>query len=339
MAVCVVVLALGFMLQKGMPEGFPVAQNKSNPQKTVQLISEIHSRGPVRINEIMSSNGGVLVDADGNTPDWIEIANVGSGAVDLKDYVLARNAKAGNVFQFPQVVLQPGECALVYADSTLPQEGDKELHAPFKVSSTGDVMMLFNPSEAAVDTVNVPPLAENAVYARADANTWQVSGQPTPGLMNTEENYRALTTVTGTSEVQIVELMASTTRYAPDENGVCHDYLILRGSAGSDTDIGGWYLSDTPGMPRMWRFPQGTVIPAGGTLLVHCSGLDRISDPAHLHTNFKLSSEGEQVTLSSASGQPKDQVSYDLLRSDAAYVRQADGSWAAGQPSAPASAQ
>ena len=114
---------------------------------------------------------------------------------------------------------------------------------------------------------------------------------------------------------------------------------MLCGSAGSDTDIGGWYLSDTPGMPRMWRFPQGTVIPAGGTLLVHCSGLDRISDPAHLHTNFKLSSEGEQVTLSSASGQPKDQVSYDLLRTDAAYVRQADGSWAVGQPSAPASAQ
>ena len=52
---------------------------------------------------------------------------------------------------------------------------------------------------------------------------------------------------------------------------------------------------------------------------MHCSGLNRTDNTAHLHTNFKLSSEGEQVMLSNASGQPMDLVSFDLLKTDTAY--------------------
>ena len=73
------------------------------------------------------------------------------------------------------------------------------------------------------------------------------------------------------------------------------------------------------------------------------SGTAKITARTHNGLKVKLTVKvvkaPSRVTLSSASGQPKDQVSYDLLKTDAAYVRQADGSWAAGQPSAPASAQ
>jgi len=153
--------------------------------------------------------------------------------------------------------------------------------------------------------------------------------------MNTDENYRELTTVSGDSPVQLVEVMASSGTYAPDENGVCQDYVMLRNATGGDQDIGGWYLSDTPQLPRMWRFPEGTVIPAGGTLVVHCSGMNRTEDPAHLHTSFKLSSEGEQVILADDTGRPRDMASFDLLRTDMAIVRGEDGSWAIGTPTAP----
>ncbi|MBR0367274.1 MAG: lamin tail domain-containing protein [Clostridia bacterium] len=331
---CALILLVGVFMQLWMPDGFVLIKNQDASPRKTQMISEIHSAGPVRINEIMTSNGGVITDRDGNSPDWVEIANVSNSAINMKGYVLARNAKAGNVFIFPDMVLQPGECAIVFADSHLSEEAGGELHAPFRLSASGDVLMLFNQADVAVDTVNIPALKENAVYARVGKDQWQVSEAATPGALNTEENYRAMTSVSGDSPVQIVEVMSSSATYAPDENGVCHDYVILRNASGSDQDIGGWYLSDTQQLPRMWRIPDGTRIPSGGTLLIHCSGLNRAEDVAHLHTNFKLSSEGEQVMLSDAAGKPMDLVTFDLLKTDTAIVRGADGGWSAGAPTA-----
>lgn len=334
LGVCAVILIVGVLLQLMMPDGFVLVKDTSASPRKTQMVSEIHSGGPVRINEIMTANGGVVTDNDGNSPDWVEIANVSSGPVSLEGYVLARNAKAGNVFIFPNMTLQGGECVVVFADSHLSEEAGGELHAPFRLSSTGDVLMLFNQADVAVDTVNIPALPENAVYARMGKDQWEISEAPTPGQMNTEENYRAMTSVSGDTPVQVAELMSSSATYAPDENGVCHDYVMLKNVTGADQDIGGWYLSDTQQLPRMWRFPDGVSIPAGGTLTVHCSGLNRTEDSSHLHTNFKLSSEGEQVVLSNASGQPMDMVTFDLLKTDTALVRGADGNWSVGAPTA-----
>ena len=332
--VCALILLAGVLMQLWMPDGFAlITETEASPRKT-QMISEIHSGGPVRINEIMTSNGGVITDSEGKSPDWVEIANVSNSPFNMKDYVLARNAKAGNVFIFPDMTLQPGECAVIFADSRLSETAGEELHAPFRLSASGDVLMLFNQADVAVDTVNIPALQENAVYARMGKDAWEISDTPTPGAMNTEESYRAMTSVSGDSPVQIVELMSSSASYAPDENGVCHDYVILKNVTGSDQSIGGWYLSDSQQLPRMWRIPDGVSLPAGGTLTVHCSGLNRSEDFSHLHTNFKLSSEGEQVMLSNASGQPMDLVSFDLLKTDVALVRGADGGWSAGTPTA-----
>ena len=337
--VCAAIILAGVVLQCAMPDGFPLITSQAKSPRTTQMITEIHSRGPVRINEIMTSNGGVLTDASGDAPDWVEVANVSHSPVNLKGYVLARNAKAGNVFVFPDTTLPPEGCVIVYADSHLQAEAGEELHAPFRLSAAGDVLMLFNQADVAVDTVNIPALAENTVYARRGVDAWEITDACTPGALNTEENYRAMTSVSGDSDVQIAEVMSSSSRFGPDENGVCHDYVLLRTASGAGADLSGWYLSDTPQLPRKWRFPDGASIPAGGTLLVHCSGLNRTENMEHLHTNFKLSSEGEQVLLSSPEGRLMDQVTFDLIRTDSAYVRAAGGSWSVGTPTAPDAGQ
>lgn len=331
--VCVAIIVIGLLLQGMLPNGFALTTIKDTAERPVAArVSEIHGEGPVRINELMSANGGVLVDAAGNTPDWVEIANIGSRPVNLNGYVLAKSAKAGNVFEFPDVILQAGECAIVYADSTLQAELGEELHAPFRLSSSGDVLMLFNAADVAIDTLNIPALGQNEAYVRRSRDSWESSAQTTPGLLNTEENYRAMTSVAQDSPVKLTEVVASNTRYAPDESGAFHDYVVLRNNSGEAADLSGWYLSDNPALPRLWKFPSGVVIPGGGTLVVQCSGLNRLEDPAHLHTSFRLSTEGETVTLSNANGQPVDSVTYDLLRTDTAYLRGSDGSWTMGAP-------
>ena len=343
LGVCAVILAAGLLLQGLMPGGFQLTTIKDKAERPVAArVSEIHGNGPIRLNEVMSANGGVLIDSDGNTPDWVELANVSSRPVNLRGYVLAKSAKAGNVFQFPELILQAGECAVVYCDSTFKDEPDGELHAPFRLSSSGDVVMLFNDADVAVDTVNVPALAKNQAYVRRGRDDWETSGQTTPGMANTEENYRAMTSVATAGPVKIVEVVASSTQFGADENGTIHDYLLLRNDSGADADLSGWYLSDDPVLLRKWKFPDGAAIPAGGTLIVHCSGMNRLDNLQHLHTSFKLSSEGETVTLSNAAGQPVDSVTYDLLRRDTAYLR-GDGGWTVGTPTvgtpAPSSAQ
>ena len=332
--VCALIIVAGLLLQGLMPRGFMLTGIKDQAERPVAAqVSEIHGEGPIRLNEIMSANGGVLVDDNGQTPDWVEVTNISARPVNLRGYVLAKNAKAGNVFVFPDLVLEAGQSVVVYADSTLQDEdGGAELHAPFRLSSGGDVLMLFNDADVAVDTVNIPALSENTAYVRVDRDHWAASEQPTPGMLNTEENYRALTSVVQNSPVQLAEIVASNSKLHPDESGVVHDYVILRNTSGDAMDIGGWYLSDTPRLPRLWKFPQGVVIPGGGTLVVYCSGLNRAEDANRLHTSFRLSSEGETVTLSNAKGQPVDSATYDLLRTDEAYMRGPDGSWSVGTP-------
>ena len=327
------VVVLGLLLQGLLPNGFQLTTIKDKAERPVAArVSEIHGEGPVRINELMSANGGVLVDTAGNTPDWVEIANIGSRPVNLKGYVLAKSAKAGNVFEFPDVILQAGECAIVYCDSTLKAELGEELHAPFRLSSSGDVLMLLNAADVAVDTLNIPALGKNEAYVRRGRDAWEASAETTPGMLNTEENYRAMTSVVENGPIQMVEVVASNTQYAPDEGGAFHDYVVLRNTSGDAVDLSGWYLSDTPSLPRLWKFPSGVSIPGGGTLVVQCSGLNRVDNPAYLHTSFRLSTEGETVTLSNANGQPVDTVTYDLLKTDTAYIRGSDGGWSVGTP-------
>ena len=313
-AIGAAVIVLGLVLQVMMPKGFPVAAKKNRNVTAAEAVTEIHSSGPVRINELMTSNGGVLTDENGATPDWIEVANVSSSDVNLSGYTLSKSAGGGNVFTFPDYVLKAGECVIVHADSHVATEADVQFHAPFRLSSSGDVLMLFNSAKVAVDTVNIPALTRNNSYARQSVSQWAETDKCTPGLLNTDESYNSLITVTQASPLCIAEVMTSNTTVNPDENGAYHDYIVIANTGSDAVDISGWYLSDSIATTRMWIFPQGVSIPAGGSLTVHASGLDRAVDFKHMHTNFSLSSEGETIVLSNTNGQPVDIVEVPLLK-------------------------
>ena len=295
-------------------------------------VSAVYSSGPIRLNELMSRNSGTIVDENGLTADWLEIMNVSNAPVNLEGYMLAKNDSASNVFEFPAYTLEAGECVIVFADSTLRNDAGGVFHAPFKLSSAGGSLMLFSPSGVAIDTVSFPSLSSDTAYVREDLAVWSVSDQPTPGLPNTAENYQSLHELVTGAGVEITEIVASNTQYAPDENGAYQDYIELHNTTGEAIDLSGWYLSDTPGLPLLWRIPDGFVLQPGECRIVYASGRDR-ADAASPHANFGLSTEGETVTLANREGRLVDQVTYDLLADDEAWLKQADGSWATGTPS------
>ena len=69
----------------------------------------------LKINEIMSSNTFVVFDEDGDTPDWLEIINTGNTAINLSDYYISESKRTLLKWQLPIFNLPPGKTFMVYA--------------------------------------------------------------------------------------------------------------------------------------------------------------------------------------------------------------------------------
>lgn len=329
--VCALVFIAGLAAQIIWPNGFSIGRTDGAVEASA-AVSEIHGSGPIRINELMGSNKGTIVDEDGLSSDWLEIANVSAQPVNLAGYSLGKNERAATLFTFPEHVIEPGECVIVYASSNLQAEAGKEYHAPFKLSSQGGSLMLFNASGTAIDSVNYPSMSPDMSYVRESQSSWLVNSMTTPGMPNTAESYQLLRQPRSDAGVELTEIVSSSTKYGPDENGVYHDYIEVHNVTGAAIDMSGWFLTDDPVRLTKWRLPDGFVLQAGEYRIIHASGLDR-ANADHPHTNFGLSSEGETVMLVDGQGRVVEQVQFDLLKDDQAWVKDAGGNWATGTPS------
>ena len=97
--------------------------------------------------------------------------------------------------------------------------------------------------------------------------------------------------------VSITEFMADNASGLADEDGDFSDWIEIGNSESSSVDLAGWRLTDDAGNLSKWRFPAGSVIPAGERLIVFASGKNRTKAGAPLHTNFNLKKEGEYLAL------------------------------------------
>ena len=79
------------------------------------LFSSTFICGQVVINEISSAQNSGYVDEDGDYPDWIELYNSGSTAVNLAGYKLVRQEGSEIEWTFPVIYIQPGEHLTVFA--------------------------------------------------------------------------------------------------------------------------------------------------------------------------------------------------------------------------------
>lgn len=107
--------------------------------------------------------------------------------------------------------------------------------------------------------------------------------------------------------VLINEIMTKNPDVVPDETGQFPDWAELYNPGGEDVDLSGWGLSDTVSEVK-WVFPSGTVLPAGGYLVVYCSGQADGSGEGALHASFKLSAQKDVLVLTNPAGQVVDQA-------------------------------
>ena len=99
----------------------------------------------------------------------------------------------------------------------------------------------------------------------------------------------------------ISEFMASGNETYADSQGGYYNWIEIHNTSDQSVNLDGWSLTDDEDTPDKWVFPSMT-IDAGGYLVVFASGNDATDPSSDLHTNFKLSSDGEYLAIVNPSG-------------------------------------
>ncbi|HEY9061211.1 MAG TPA: CotH kinase family protein [Pseudobacteroides sp.] len=129
----------------------------------------------------------------------------------------------------------------------------------------------------------------------------------------------------------INEVMASNTATIRDgdaddakygaQGGAYSDWIEIYNKSSEPIDLTNYTISDDG---ASWSFPQG-VVPANGYLIVWASDKNKVAKDGQLHTNFKISSTGETITLKKPDGTVVDLVTTLSVSDDQSYQRKADG--------------
>lgn len=98
------------------PEGHALALQAAGEKKPLE--SEL----TLEITEVMSSNGGAFLDADGDASDWLEITNTGNETLSLQG--LGITTSESDPFSWrieAERSLAPGESLVIFASGKKPQ--------------------------------------------------------------------------------------------------------------------------------------------------------------------------------------------------------------------------
>lgn len=123
-------------------------------------------------------------------------------------------------------------------------------------------------------------------------------------------------------DVVINEIMSVNSFTVADQNGEFDDWIELFNLTDKNLDISGYYLSDKINNPLKWQIPSGTSINGNGYLIIWA---DEDSTQIGLHSNFKLSSDGEAVILSRSDGRKLDEIIFPAQTLEQSYSRFPNG--------------
>jgi predicted extracellular nuclease len=262
---------------------------------TVIVISNMSiAQSSIMMNELYSRG----TEAD---PDWIEIYNSSSSAIDITGYKIydsGGNAGTKPKKEFPSGTIVPANGFFVIVTDDADASG-------FGLSSAGEEVWLENASGTVIDNVVFTAMSETQSYGRLpDGGTWQL-----------------LSTITrGTSNLLGIDFSAKMNEIYSRGNTENPDWIEIYNSSSSAIDISGYKIYDSGGnagtKPKK-EFPAGTTIPANGFFVIVT---DDTSD-----SGFGLSSSGETVWLENIEGVILDSIAFPAFEETQSYGRYPDG--------------
>lgn len=277
------------------------------------IVTNSASAAGLVINEVLASNATVK-EPDGSTPDWVEIYNPSTNAVNVGDMRLSDSISTQR-WAFPTPTILPAQShLLVYFNDNLPASAT---NTGFGLkASEGGVYLFAKPADggALVDFVTYGLQTADFSIARAPSGStnWTLS-IPTPRGAN------LAATLGSASNLKINEWMP-----VPASGD---DWFELFNPGLQPVALGGLWLSDnlSSSTTRM----QHRIAPLSFIGSVTNGYIQFLADNNTAagadHVNFKLANTTEAIGISTASGVLIDGVSYTNVPSDVSEGRLPDG--------------
>tara|TARA_B100000780_G_scaffold278950_1_gene254575 strand:- start:1660 stop:3645 length:1986 start_codon:yes stop_codon:yes gene_type:complete len=298
----------------------------------------------MRINEVVSSNS-VYIDEDGDTPDWLELHNYGTQDVSINGWFLSDDVDDLEKWIFPNITLSPNQYLLLWASSkdrsnisysrTLVNQGDafKYLIPTSEPSSTWKTLSFDDSgwSESAsgfgyndADDTTIIPTGTTSVYLR---KVFEITDLSSISSLILDIDYDDAF-VAYLNGVEVAR--ANINRVPPAfDSGTIQDHEAQMYSGGSPDRF---LISDFSSILTLGNniltiqahnvssnSSDFTIIPFLSAVFItpNSSGVtppDILNLAANnLHTNFKISSSSETLSLSDALGNLVDQLTAENL--------------------------
>ncbi len=140
------------------------------------------------ITEFMAKNDSAFTNQTGNFYDWIEIHNPAESNVDLTGWFLTDKTNDLQKWEFPATNIPPDSYMLVFASGNDKKIPGEELHANFKLSSSGEFLALIKPDGITIShsySPAFPPQIADVSYGiyQTVSNEMYFTS-PTPGHAN-----------------------------------------------------------------------------------------------------------------------------------------------------------
>jgi len=264
------------------------------------------------INELQADNEATIADPQGDYDDWIEIYNNSPVAADVGGLYVTDDLNVPGKWHIPdntpsQTAIEPYGFLLLWADNDV---NDGAAHLGFSLNADGEqaALVRFN-GTTVIDSVTFGTQDNDQSYGRyPDAeNNWELFGIPTPAADNV--NYdptRSARSEQGDCVVVFNEIM-----YNNPENDITLEWVELHNQMAVNIDLSGWEITDG----IHYHFPEGTVIPGWGYLVVASSPNDLQAETGYSGAlgpyAGRLSNGGEKIRLRDNSDRVMDALLYD----------------------------
>jgi hypothetical protein len=209
---------------------------------------------------------------------------------------------------------------LVWCDNDL---ADDVNHSPLTLPLDGATLELKGPDGTTIiDTYSYPVTQADRSWGRASdgaSNSIEFTS-PTPTVTNQ-------LFVIQPANVVINELLSANQNGITDNVGELEDWFEVYNPNNFPVNLSGYYFSDDPEVRNKWvvssSFPDSVTIPANGWLLFWA---DADVEQGVLHADFRLSNNGEYLSLASPDGYTlADEIQWDYIAPDTSLGRINDG--------------
>ena len=270
------------------------------------------------INEILANNA-TLKEADGSTPDWVELYNPSTNTVDLGDMSLSDSTLTPRRWVFPGGVILPAQNYLVVRfDSGAPASTSSGpiLNTGFGLKANGDSVYLFK------------KLADGGGVLDARSFGLQTPDYSIGRIPSAGTNWNLTLPTAGTDNIaatlgnrlglKINEWMA----VSSSDN----DWFEIYNPDTVPVALGGLFLTDDLGAPTKYSIPVLSFIGHGSNAYQRFEADSPQTPSGPEHVNFKLSGSGDEIGLALSTTASIDAVSFGQQVDGVSQGRLPDGS-------------